>query len=268
MSVGSYIRRSVPMLRAVRGAVTLSIALGLLVSALPFVANAAFGPVMESIADAGMAGNLGGVWDLSGSLLSRADGNASGLFGWLAAPLSFVVLLTIWAGALIAAQILGFAKSWIDATVEWRLLTVVRQRVHDHIQSLSLDFFTGTRVGGLMQRVQLEAAGVQRLLTVCIIPPAVDAVVLVIALAYLLALSWQMTIVALVLAPLAFIALRYAGKGLQAATRRMMMAHRAMGGELEETVSGISEVQVFNAQPRRSERFHAGIGRGREKRCG
>ena len=36
----------------------------------------------------------------------------------------------------------------------------------------------------------------------------------------------------------------------------MMMAHRSMGGELEETVSGISEVQVFNAQQRRSERFH------------
>ncbi len=255
-SARSYIWRSAAMLGKVRGAVIVSILLGLTVSALPFISNAAFGPVMQAVADAGIGGSLARVWDSHGSLLSRRDGAAPGPFGWLATPVPFVVLLTIWAAALLAAQLLGFIKSWIDAQVEWKLLTVIRQRVHDHIQTLSLDFFAGTRIGALMQRVQLEAAGVQRLLTVCVIPPMVDAVVLVLALAYLIALSWQMTVVALILVPLAFVALRFTGKGLQAATQRMMMAHRAMGGELEETVSGISEVQVFNAQRRRSERFH------------
>ncbi|AEV72103.1 ABC-type multidrug transport system, ATPase and permease component [Mycolicibacterium rhodesiae NBB3] len=254
ISTRAYIRRSLPMLGKVRGQVALSIVLGLVVSALPFVANAAFGPVMQAIADAGMAGNLAGVWKESGALLSRTDG--AGPLNWLTTPQPFAVLLGIWAAALLAAQVLGFAKSWIDAQVEWRLLTVIRRRVHDHIQSLSLDFFSGARVGALMQRVQLEAAGVQRLLTMCVIPPLVDAVVLLAALAYLIALSWQMTVVSLVLAPLVFAALRFTGRKLQAATQRMMVAHRWLGGELEETVSGISEVQVFNAQGRRSERFH------------
>jgi ATP-binding cassette, subfamily B, bacterial len=240
----------------VRGAVALSIVLGLAVTALPFVSYAAFGPLMQAIAHAGAGGNLSSAWDLGESLLSRGNGSTSDLFGWLATPLPFVALLTIWAVALIAAQVLGLVKSWIDAEVEWKLLTAIRLRAHDHIQSLSLDFFTGTRTGALMQRVQLEAAGVQRLLTVCVIPPSVDAVVLVVALTYLTALSWQMTIVALVLSPLAFVALRFTGHSLQAATQRMIAAHRAMGGELEETVSGISEVQVFNAQRQRSERFH------------
>jgi ABC-type multidrug transport system fused ATPase/permease subunit len=256
MSARSYIWRSAPMLGKVRGAVASSIILGLTVSALPFVSNAAFGPVMQAVADAGISGSLSGVWDLTGAMLSRGDGASSGPFGWLTTPLPFAALLTIWAVGLVAAQVLGLAKAWIDAQVEAKLLTVVRRRVHDHIQSLSLDFFTGARVGVLMQRVQLEAAGVQRLLTVCVIPPMIDAVVLAVALAYLIALSWQMTIVALVLSPLAFAALRFTGRSLQAATQRMMMAHRRMGGELEETVSGISEVQVFNAQKRRSDRFN------------
>jgi ABC-type multidrug transport system fused ATPase/permease subunit len=252
----AYIRRSLPMLGKVRGQVLVSIILGLAVSGLPFVANAAFGPVMQAIADAGMAGDLTGVWHESGALLSRAGGVSAGPLSWLGTPVPFAALLGIWAAALLAAQMLAFARSWVDAQVEWRLLTVIRRRVHDHIQSLSLDFFTGARVGALMQRVQLEAAGVQRLLTVCVIPPSVDALVLVVALAYLIALSWQMTIVALVLAPLAFAALRFTGRKLQAATQQMMTAHRWLGAELEETVSGISEVQVFNAQDRRSERFH------------
>jgi ATP-binding cassette subfamily B protein len=255
-SARAYILRSLPMLGAVRGPVVVSIVLGLIVSALPFVSNAVFGPLMQAIADAGMAGNLAGVWGLGGSLLSHGDGASPTLFGWLATPLPFAVLLAIWAASLVLSQVLSFVNDWIDAQVEWKLLTEVRQRVHDHIQSLSLDFFTGARSGALMQRVQLEAAGVQRLLTDCLIPPSVDAVVLLIALIYLRALSWQMTIVSLILSPLALMTLRLAGKRLQAATQQMMMAHRLMGGELEETVSGISEIQVFNAQQRRSEHFH------------
>ena len=251
----SYIWRSAGMLGEVKGAVAASIALGLAVSALPFVSNAALGPIMQAVADAGMQGDLADVWHLEGALLSRRDGADEGLLGWLASPMPFGALLIVWAVALLSAQLLGLVKTWIDARVDWRMLTVIRQRVHDHIQTLSLDFFTGSRVGALMQRVQLEAAGVQRLLTVCLIPPLIDSAVLVVALAYLIALSWQMTIVALVLSPLAYVALRITGRGVQAATQRMMTAHRQLGGELEETVSGISEVQVFNAEERRSARF-------------
>lgn len=244
------------MLGAVRGSVAISIVLGFIVTALPFVVSAAFGPLMQVMGRAATEGNLQGVWGLSGALFSRADGSRSGPFGWLATPLPFVVLLTIWSGSLVLSQVLSFLRSWIDARVEWKLLTEVRQRVHDHLQSLSLDFFTGARSGSLMQRVLLEATGVQRLLSECLIPPAIDAVVLLVALSYMLALSWQMTIVSLVLSPFALMTLRFAGKNLQAVTRRMVMSNRRLGGELEETISGMADIQVFNAQQQRSNRFH------------
>ena len=246
--------RSLGMLRAMRGHAAMMVVLGLVVSALPYVANAAFGPVMQAVADAGAEGKLSQVWGVEGALLSRSDDG--GPLAALATPLPFAVLLLIWAGALVAAQLLSFANSWVKAQVEWKLLTELRQRVHDHLQSLSLDFFTGARSGALMQRVTMEAAGVQRLLTDCLIPPLVDAVVLVIALGYLLALSWQMTLVALVLTPFALVSLRFAGQRVQAAMQKVMTSHRKMGGELEETVTGISEIQVFNAEAVRSRRFH------------
>jgi ATP-binding cassette subfamily B protein len=107
-----------------------------------------------------------------------------------------------------------------------------------------------------MQRVLTESAGVQRLLTDCLMPPLIDAIVLIVAICYLLAISWQMTIAALVLTPLALFSLRFAGRHVQAATRRLLNADRAMAAELEETVSGISEIQTFNAQSMRSRRFH------------
>ena len=79
---------------------------------------------------------------------------------------------------------------------------------------------------------------------------------LALALLYLLALSWQMTIVALALSSLAIITFKYVGRKIQETTSRMVMNSRRLGGELEETISGIADVQIFNAQEQRSRRFY------------
>jgi ATP-binding cassette subfamily B protein len=242
------------MLRAVRGFVVVSILLGLIASALPYISAAAFGPMMQVIADAGESGNLSRVWDLQGPVLATKGD----LLGSMAGPVvPFAVLLAAWAISLLLTQLMYFVNAWVGAKVDRLLVTDIRQRVHDHIQTLSLDFFTASRSGALMQRVLTESAGVQRLLTDCLIPPLIDAVVLILAICYLLAISWQMTIAALILTPLALLSLRFAGRHVQAATRRLLDADRAMAAEIEETVSGISEIQTFNAQSMRSRRFHA-----------
>lgn len=244
--------RSLSLLRPHRGLVIASIILGLVVTALPFVTPAVWGPmvdIMGRVASRDGMGSLQGVWGASGPRISRPDGSFTG------PVLSFTVWLIIWAASLALTHVLGFVRAWVDAQVDWKVLAEIRQRVHDHLQSLSLDFFTGARSGALMQRVQVETTGVQKLLTDCLIPPGIDAIVLVAALAYLVSLSWQMTIASLILSPLALIALRYVGTKLQATTRRIMLTSRHLGGELEETITGISDIQVFHAEQRRSERF-------------
>ncbi len=241
------------MLRAVRGLIVVLFLLGLIASALPYISAAAFGPMMQVVADAGASGNLSRVWDLKGPILATDDD----LLGSMAGPVvPFAVLLAAWAISLMLAQLMYFVNAWVSAKVDRLLITDIRQRVHDHIQTLSLDFFTASRSGALMQRVLTESAGVQRLLTDCLMPPLIDAIVLIAAICYLLAISWQMTIAALVLTPLALISLRFAGRHVQAATQRLLNADRAMAAELEETLNGISEIQLFNAQSMRSRRFH------------
>jgi ATP-binding cassette, subfamily B, bacterial len=245
------VRRSLSMLRAVRGLIAVSVLLGVIASALPYVTAAAFGPMMQVIADAGRSGNLSGVWDLRGPLVAREDGLLRSVGG----SVSFAVLLTTWAGTLLLTQLMHFVNGWVSATVDRKLVVDIRQRVHDHIQTLSLDFFTGASSGALIPRVTLETAGVQRLLTDCLLPPLIDAAVLVVAVCYLFALSWQMTVAALVLTPVALIILRVAGRHVQTAVRRLMTADRAMAAELEQTVNGVAEIQMFNAQSSRSRRF-------------
>ena len=156
------------------------------------------------------------------------------LLGSMAGPVvPFEVLLAAWAISLLLTQLMYFVNAGVGAKVDRLLVTDIRQRVHDHIQTLSLavidlardaqaDFFTAARSGALMQRVLTESAGVQRLLTDCLMPPLIDAVVLIAAVCYLLAISWQMTIAALILTPMALFSLRFAGRHVQAATRRLL----------------------------------------------
>ncbi|MCU1698848.1 MAG: ABC-type multidrug transport system, ATPase and permease component [Mycobacterium sp.] len=251
MSPDRLIRRSLGMLGAVRGLIVVLLVVGVIASALPYVSAAAFGPMMQVVADAGMSGNLSGVWDLRGPLVARENGVLSGVAG----SVPFAVLLATWAVSLLLAQLMYLVNAWVGTKVEKVLVTDIRQRVHDHLQTLSLDFFTASRSGALMQRVTVESTGVQRLLTSCLLPPLIDTVVLLVAVCYLVALSWQMTVAALVLTPLALLVLKYAGRHVQAAVRRTMDEDRAMGAELEQTINGISEIQLFNAQSVRSKRF-------------
>ena len=251
MTSRGLVWRSLGMLRSVRGLIVVSAVLGAIASALPFVSAAAFGPLAQVVADAGESGNLSRVWDMRGPLVARGNG----LLASVAGPVPFAVLLVTWAGSLILTQLMYFVDASVGAKVERALLVDIRQRVHDHVQSLSLDFFTASRTGELIQRVTVEPAAVQRLLTRCLLPPLIDIVVLIVVIGYLLAISWQMTVAALSLTPLALFTLKYAGRGVQVAMRRVMRAERAMAAELEQTVSGIAEIQMFNAQPMRSKRF-------------
>jgi ATP-binding cassette subfamily B protein len=239
------------MLWSVRGLIVWLLVLGMVASALPYVTAAAFGPMMQVVADAGASGNLSGVWDMRGPLVAREDG----LLRSLAGPVPFAALLATWGVSLVLTQLMYLVNASVRVKAQRVLVTDIRQRVHDHIQTLSLDFFTGSSSGALIPRVTVESAGVQRLLMDCLLSPLIDAVVLAVAIAYLLALSWQMTVAALVLTPAALLTLRFAGRHVQAAIQRVINADRVMAAELEQTVNGIAEIQTFNAQPIRSKRF-------------
>ena len=241
------------MLRSVGGLIVGLLLLGVIASALPYIAAAAFGPMMQVVADAGASGNLSGIWSLQGPLVAREDG----LLRALAGPVPFAVLLATWGVSLLLSQLMYLVNAAVRVRAQRILVTDIRQRVHDHIQTLSLDFFTGSSSGALIPRVTVESAGVQRLLMDCLLAPLIDAVVLAVAIAYLLAISWQMTIAALALTPVALLTLRFAGRHVQTAIQRVINADRAMASELEQTVNGIAEIQTFNAEPIRSRRFRA-----------
>jgi ABC-type multidrug transport system fused ATPase/permease subunit len=106
-----------------------------------------------------------------------------------------------------------------------------------------------------MQRVLNESQNVQKLLTEVLFSPILDVFVLIVALLYLFGLSWQMTLVAFALGPIAFWLFRLTMNKLQGAANYMMEVSRDLNAELNESLSGMADIQIFNAQQKRSSRF-------------
>jgi ABC-type multidrug transport system fused ATPase/permease subunit len=261
MNARPFIKRAFKLLGAQKAMVALSLLISLVMFMLPFVAAAAFGPLIKLFGDVAKTGNWNNVWSVTGSFYDKAGQTGDVGFSipyitdWLATPLSFTTIFIIWTCAIVLRNVMDIFRAWVDANLEQRILIGLRQKLYEHIQTLSLDFFMGGQTGALMQRVLSETTAVQRLLTQVLLTPVVDAIVLVIVISYLLALSWQMTLVLFVLAPFTVLMFRFTSGRLQQGAMGINLSSRELGSELEETINGISDIQVFNAQPKRNDRF-------------
>jgi ATP-binding cassette subfamily B protein len=254
-----YVRRALKLLGNHKGIVTATMLLTLASNLAPFVIAAAFGPLVQILGEAAQGNKMGNVWSLTGSLYSKANPSTTGFEGWLATPLSFTTIFIIWAGATVGVVLLRLVNTWMMAIFEQNLHAEVQERVYNHLQTLSLDFFTGGKTGALMQRILHETQNVQRVLTQVLLPPLVQAIALAMALVYMLGLSWQMTLISFAIAPVAFFLFRYALKKLEGAANESMTTTRDLSGELNESLSGMADIQVFNAQPVRSKRFSLAV---------
>jgi ATP-binding cassette, subfamily B, bacterial len=256
MNAGPYVKRAFKVLGGHKAMVALSLSLSLIMFLLPFLAAAAFGPLMKLFSGVATHPDWNSVWHDKASFYETGGaGGGSFITNWLATPLSFTTIFIIWTAAVVLRNVVDIFRAWVDANLEQRVLTGLRQKLYEHIQTLSLDFFMGGQTGALMQRILSETTAVQRLLTQVLLTPVIDAIVLVIVVGYLLALSWQMTLVLFVLGPFTILMFRFTSGRLQQGAMGINLSSRELGSELEETINGISDIQVFNAQPKRNERF-------------
>jgi ATP-binding cassette, subfamily B, bacterial len=124
MTSSRLVWRSLGMVRTVRGLIVVLLFVGVVASALPYVTAAAFGPMMQVVADAGTSGNIGGVWDLKGPLVAREDGLLSSLAG----PVPFAVLLATWGVSLLLTQLMYLVNAAVRVKAQRILVTDIRQR--------------------------------------------------------------------------------------------------------------------------------------------
>ena len=105
-------------------------------------------------------------------------------------------------------------QRWLSARIGEGLILDLRRAVFDHVLTMPIAFFTRTRTGALVSRLNNDVIGAQRAFSETLSGVVSNIVALVLALIVMLALSWQITLLALVLLPVFVIPARRMGRRL------------------------------------------------------
>jgi ATP-binding cassette, subfamily B, bacterial len=152
---------------------------------------------------------------------------------------------------------LTLVQRFISARVGENLIYDMRTRVFDHVQRMPVAFFTRTQTGALVSRLNNDVTGAQEAFTDVLSNVIGNLISVAIVLAIMFVLSWQLTLVALVLLPLFLLPARWLGRRLQAITRELYGLNAEMNNSMVErfNVSGAMLVKLFGHPEAESRAF-------------
>ncbi len=182
-------------------------------------------------------------------------------------PLEPVLFLAgLIAAVAVLEAALGLVVRWLSSRVGEGLILDLRTTVYDHVQRMPVAFFTRTRTGALVSRLNNDVIGAQRAFSDVLSGVLSNLVTLVLALAVMLALSWQITLLALVLLPLFVVPARRMGARLARIERERTVHNAAMGTQMTERFSapGATLVKLFGRPEEESAEFARRAGRVRD----
>lgn len=139
---------------------------------------------------------------------------------------------------------------WFSARIGEGLIYDLRSEVFEHVQRQSVAFFTRTQTGALISRINSDVIGAQQAFTATLSGVLSNSVSLVLVVGTMLILSWQITLVSLLLLPLFLIPTKWVGKKLQSLTRQSFNLNAEMSSTMTErfNVSGAMLVSLYGRQ--------------------
>jgi ATP-binding cassette subfamily B protein len=179
----------------------------------------------------------------------------------VALPEENMVLLNRLALGMIAVPLLsgliGVGQRYLGANIGEGLIANLRQALYVHVQRMSLRFFTHTKTGELMSRLNNDVVGAQRAVTGTFIDIITNVVALVTTLAIMFSLEWRLTLLSIVIFPLFVLPARRVGGVLRQIVREALDRNATMNAMMNETlnVSGALLTKLFGRQADEVDKF-------------
>ncbi|MFK4070173.1 ABC transporter ATP-binding protein [Streptomyces sp. NPDC029674] len=175
----------------------------------------------------------------------------------------YAVLIAVIA---LAEAGLGLLSRWLSANLGEGLILDLRTAVFDHVQRMPVAFFTRTRTGALVSRLNNDVVGAQRAFSNTLSGVVGNVVTLLLTLVVMLTLSWQITLLALVLLPVFVVPARRMGSRMARLQREAAHHNAAMGTRMTERFSapGATLIKLFGRPADESAEFAARARRVRD----
>jgi ATP-binding cassette subfamily B protein len=172
---------------------------------------------------------------------------------------ALVTIVSIMVGLWVLSAALGVWQTYLTATVGNTVMGSLRIRLFSHLQRMELAFFTKTKTGVIQSRLQNDVGGVAGVLNNTISSVIGNTVTVIAALVSMLILSWQMTLVAIILLPALVFAQRRVGHVRARIATKTQESLSDMSAITQEalSVSGILLAKSFNQQPSEVARYQS-----------
>ncbi|AKA23497.1 ABC transporter ATP-binding protein [Pseudomonas chlororaphis] len=168
-------------------------------------------------------------------------------------------------GLMILAGLLGTALSgvnrYLHTRLSGRILFALRDDLYRHLQRLSPGFYGQRRIGDLMSRLDGDVAEIQRFAVDSLFSAVSSVIGLVVALAMLVTLSWQLSLLALLLIPLDLLWLRWMRRKVEREVRQLRERSADLSSFMVETLPVMKFIQSAGQQQREARRLEL-LGQG------
>lgn len=146
---------------------------------------------------------------------------------------------------------------WYSAQIGEGLIFDLRSAVFDHVQTQSIAFFTRTQTGSLISRINQDVIGAQQAFTATLSGVISNVLSLVLVLVTMMILSWQITVISLLLLPLFLAPTKWVGRKLQYLTKESFNLNAEMSSLMTErfNVSGALLVKLYGNERNESRSF-------------
>jgi len=170
------------------------------------------------------------------------------------------------AGLAVLDAASSLAQRWYSARIGEGVIYDLRARVFTHVQQMPVAFFTRTQTGALVSRLNNDVIGAQRAFTSTLSGVVSNVIALVLTAGVMATLSWQITLLSIVMVPLFVVPAQRVGKRLQAITRESYGLNASMNATMTErfNVAGALLVKLFGHPEAEAESFRGRAARVRD----
>lgn len=156
-------------------------------------------------------------------------------------------LAMVVAALAIADAAFSMLGRWFSSRIGEGLIYDLRSQVFEHVQKQSIAFFTRTQTGSLISRINSDVIGAQQAFTSTLSGVVSNSLTLLLVAFAMFTLSWQITVVALIILPIFIVPTKWIGKKLAGYTRRSFELNAEMSSTMTErfNVSGALLVSLY-----------------------
>jgi ATP-binding cassette subfamily B protein len=178
-----------------------------------------------------------------------------------------LVLLSL--ALLVIPAVGGLINVWqrrLNAVVGEGVIYDLRVALYAHLQRMSLRFFTNTRIGELMSRLNNDVVGAQNAISNTIVGIVTNLIQAVAVLLVMLFMEWRLTLISMLVLPFFFLIARRLGARLRDIAREAMDTNAQMNAMMNETlnISGMLLVKLFGRYRAEVDRFDERAARVRD----